>query len=730
MRRTSALLSLVATAAVAAVMAAPLASASVPSGSPPTGRADAQKPPVFTPGDDDANDPYVGNLGNGGYDVSHYDLTVRYNPANDRLWGTTTITARATQNLSRFDLDLRGLTVRAVIVDGRPVKWDRKADELRVTPKAGLRKGKTFITVVVYDGVPVTLPDGSGFVHTHDGAMIIGEPEVAATWFPVNDHPSDKASYRFDVTVPKGLTVVANGVLLGSKTKRGWTTFSWNAREPMASYLATATLGKFNLKSYTHKGIRYWEAVDPALYEPTATPRTGTQYAISEQANNSYKRLTRTISVPAGGASASFWVTRASEPGWDYFFVEARTAGGSDWTTLPDLNGHSSADSGRSCPNWLQIHPFLSHYQSATTDGCAPTGTTGAWNAASGGSDGYEQWAVDLSRYAGKAVELSLTYVSDDAVQNPGVFIDDVSVSTGEGSTSFEADGNPLDGWAVGGAPASSPGNTNDWLVGGTVDGPSSVGDSVDASFAQNGAVVDFLSSQFGPYPFSASGGIVDNDPDLGFALENQTRPIYSKAFFDGPAGNSGVVAHELAHQWFGDSLSVEKWRHIWLNEGFATYAEWLWSEHEGEGTPQQIFNATYAAIPNNDDFWKVTIGAPGADRMFGGAVYVRGAMTLHQLRLEVGDRDFFAILKGWAKANKNGNVTTSQFISYAEKVSGQQLDGLFKTWLFTPRKPVLGDPGARVPLTASPTGLDWRLQALPGADTAVRLWKASKAAR
>ncbi len=115
---------------------------------------------------------------------------------------------------------------------------------------------------------------------------------------------------------------------------------------------------------------------------------------------------------------------------------------------------------------------------------------------------------------------------------------------------------------------------------------------------------------------------------------------------------------------------------------------------------------------------------------MFGGAVCLRGAMTLHQLRLEVGDRDFFATLKGWAKTNKNGNVTTSEFIAYAEKVSGQQLDGLFKTWLFTPRKPVLGDPGARVPLTASPTALDWRVQAPPGADTAVRLWKASEAAR
>ena len=134
---------------------------------PPAERVPAHEPSrrgesaVFTPGADDANDRYVGNLGTGGYDVSHYDLAVRYNPANNRLWGTTTITARATQNLSRFDLDLRGLTVRAVIVDGRPVKWDRKADELRVTPKAGLRKGRTFVTVVVYDGVPVTLPDGS-----------------------------------------------------------------------------------------------------------------------------------------------------------------------------------------------------------------------------------------------------------------------------------------------------------------------------------------------------------------------------------------------------------------------------------------------------------------------------------------------------------------------------------------------------------------------------------------
>ena len=711
MRPMSALVSI---AAGAALVAAPLA--------PASGEGVG-----FRPGADSAGDPYVGRLGNGGYDVSHYDLDVRYDPASDMLWGAATIEAVATQNLSRFNLDLQGMTVRSVTVDGAAAKWQHLKGELRTTPGTGLAEGTAFTTVVTYDGVPATLADGSGFVHTTDGAIVIGEPEVAATWFPVNDHPSDKASYHFDVTVPEGITAVANGALLGADTEGGWTTFTWDAPEPMASYLATATMGRFDLRSYEHAGIKLWDAVDPTLYEPIAGPRTGSQLAISQQADSSYKRLTRTITVPAGGATLSFWVTRASEPQWDYFFVEARHAGGTDWTTLPDANGHSLADTGFSCPFWFTIHPFLTHYQADAGDTCSPSGTTGTWSAASGLSDGPEQWSVDLAAYAGAQVEVSLTYASDDSVQYPGIFLDDLVVSTGEGSTSFEADGDTMDGWATTGPPEGSPGNENTWVVGGAADVPPPVGVAVDASFARHGDVLDFLSETFGPYPFATSGGIVDDDPELGFALENQTRPIYSTAFFDsGP--NVGVVVHELAHQWYGDSLAVEEWQHIWLNEGFATYAEWLWEEDQGAATAQEIFDFFYGVFAPDDPFWDVVIGDPGRDLMFDFAVYARGAMTLHQLRLAVGDEDFFTILRTWSSAQKDGNVTTEEFVSLAEAVSGDQLDGLFETWLFTPGQPSLGasaDAAAGSALTARATAT-----APPGAEGLLLRWKEVLAAR
>ncbi len=109
-----------------------------------------------------------------------------------------------------------------------------------------------------------------------------------------------------------------------------------------------------------------------------------------------------------------------------------------------------------------------------------------------------------------------------------------------------------------------------------------------------------------GPYPFKQAGGIVDDDPDLGYALENQTRPIYSQVIFlEPPADALGIVAHELAHQWTGDSLSVATWRETWLNEGFATYLQWLWSAHHGDGTVQEFFDAD-ASIPADDPFWQL----------------------------------------------------------------------------------------------------------------------------
>jgi hypothetical protein len=347
------------------------------------------------------------------------------------------------------------------------------------------------------------------------------------------------------------------------------------------------------------------------------------------------------------------------------------------------------------CPFWLELHPFLEHYQSAVIDPapdsppCDPTGSSGDWWAVSGASDGWEPWVVDLSPWAGTTVELSLTYASDDIVQYSGVLVDDIVVSTGSGSTSFEADGNVLDGWTVPGSPDSSPGNDNDWIVGTVADTPPTRGEIADGSFARQGEIIGFLEENFGPYPFSAAGGIVD-DTDIAFALENQTRPIYSAGFFTDPLSGDSVIVHELAHEWFGDSLSVQTWQNIWLNEGFATYAEWLWSEREGLGTAQEIFDFYYDVFPADDGFWSLIIGDPGPEALFDFPVYARGAMTLHQLRLAVGDEDFFLILQEWARTHAYGNVTTDQFIQLAEHISGQQLDGLFDAWLFTAAKPDL----------------------------------------
>jgi hypothetical protein len=196
-------------------------------------------------------------------------------------------------------------------------------------------------------------------------------------------------------------------------------------------------------------------------------PHTGDYYVYSQIGDVSYKRLTRTIDVPAGGATLSFWTSRDTEADWDYQFVEARTPGQDDWTTLPDLNGHTSPDTGLSCPaGWDTLHPQLRYYQTVTSPTtCSSTGSNGGtWNAASGNSGAWEQWTVDLAPYAGGQVEISLAYASDWATQGLGVFLDDIAVSTGQGSTSFEEDADPMDGWAATGPPPGSAPNPNNFV--------------------------------------------------------------------------------------------------------------------------------------------------------------------------------------------------------------------------------------------------------------------------
>ncbi|MBA3489398.1 MAG: M1 family metallopeptidase [Longispora sp.] len=215
--------------------------------------------------------------------------------------------------------------------------------------------------------------------------------------------------------------------------------------------------------------------------------------------------------------------------------------------------------------------------------------------------------------------------------------------------------------------------------------------DNARASIRRTPEIIDWASKLFGPYPFEAQGGVAAPLDGIGFALENQTRPVYSWKFWrKGP--NPYVVVHELAHQWYGDNVSVHDWRNIWLNEGFAAYAEWLWSEQHGEGTAQEIFDTSFAKLPAEHSFWQVAPGDPGADALFNSAVYNRGAMALHQIRLAVGDKKFFAVLTGWGKHKRYRTATIEEFRAYMERLSGKDLQSVFDTWLFTKGKPVMSD--------------------------------------
>jgi hypothetical protein len=249
-----------------------------------------------------------------------------------------------------------------------------------------------------------------------------------------------------------------------------------------SSFIATGDFLKVTDPDRSFPQFESWPAAEylSGLAGPF-DPHTGASFMWSDRADEAYKRLTHTINVPAGGATLSFWTSFNLEQDFDYMIIEAHTVGQEDWTTLPDLNGHTSSDlsADQACTGgWSNpddaanvLHPFLTHYQTFNpADGsCSSTGTSGVWNAANGSSSGWQQFEVDLAGFANSQVEVSITVLSDWGLQQfPGVFIDDVVVSTGEGTTSFEDDGDQLDGWTVSGAPQDDAGiegpNRNDWI--------------------------------------------------------------------------------------------------------------------------------------------------------------------------------------------------------------------------------------------------------------------------
>jgi aminopeptidase N len=443
-----------------------------------SGPPETVTPGVPSPGAPGIGDPDFPLDGNGGYDVAHYTLRIGYEPGRRHLDGRATIRATATQPLSSFNLDLHGFEVGEVTVDGAAATFSRDGDELTVTPPRPLARGAEFAVEVAYAGRPQPVRGSSnlgtyGFIPTADGAFVTCEPNGAKTWFPGNDHPADKATFDFEITVPRGVTALANGELVSEKPADGGrTVFTWRERNPMVTYLATATLGKFRLK-------------------------------------------------------------------------EGRTAGG--------------------IPNLAAVDP----------------------------------------RFAGSLASLHKL----------------------------------------------------------------------------SGEITDHWAKVFGRYPFGSTGGVID-DFSAGYALENQTKPMYG-----GFEPDESIIAHELAHQWFGNSLSIRRWEDLWLNEGFATYAEWLWSEHRGDRTAEEHFRAAFSR-PANDSIWSYPPGDARPDDLFHESVYTRGGMTLHALRKEIGDEAFFELIRTWVAEHEHGSVTTAQFTALAEKISGKELDSLFDAWLFQPRRP------------------------------------------
>jgi aminopeptidase N len=463
-----------------------------PIGQPgPSGMPSPSDP--YTAGATTAGDRLFPAIGNGGYDATHYDLAVAYDPATKLLRGTATIDARALQNLSAFSFDLHRMQVSSVLVDGQPATFAQRADKLVVTPRAGIPLGTSFTTTVTYAS-PVadyTDPDGSseGWVATSDGAFVVNEPVGSMSWFPNNDVPTDKATYDLHVTVPGTSTVIGSGRLIqNAANPNGTHTWTWSETAPMASYLVTATNGAFD-------------------------------------------------------------------------FTE-------DTTTKPDVPAYYAVDSS-----------YTPAQKTAMTSRLSQTPSI-------------------LDFYAG--------------------FLDTA-------------------------------------------------------------------------YPFDAAGGAVDNS-SVGYSLETQTKPMYAVNSVDPSSPDLATIAHELAHQWFGDDVSPATWSDIWLNEGPAEFFSWLWQERSGTSplTTKQRFDTSYAD-PSMD--WSIPPAAPptAADMFDTAAMYTRGAMVMEALREILGEARFKAVLKDYLAAHRYGNASTQQFIDLMKSeggVSQTQLDIFFREWLYGTAKP------------------------------------------
>ncbi len=453
---------------------------------PTTTRAPA--PVSGTEGAPGLGDSYYPNLGNGGYDAQSYTVAITWDPAVGTLTGTTSMVAIATQNLSTFYVDFGELSLIEITVNGAAAlasKTDSSDINLLVEPTQPIAVGETFELVITYSGRPATirsvaLPIDAGWTTAPDGtSYVVTEPDGAYSWFPVNDHPLDKALFRFEITVPDGITAVANGVNTEMITDIGSNTWIWEGTQPMAPYLATVVIGDVVI-----------------------------------------------VNDEAGSAQSGIPIRNVLPP---------------------------------------------------------------------------------------------------ELAANP------------------------------------------------------------PAALALQGEMLNYFAEIFGPYPFATYG--IASVEGFQAALENQTLSVFGadivrSGFFE------TVLVHEIAHQWIGNWVSLADWSDIWLNEGFATYAEWLWEENQrGPQARDALIAEAYATV---EGLAPLAPGAPPPDDLFAFSVYNRGGLALHALRQEVGDDTFFAILRRYTDRYANDNARTVDFIEVAQEVSGIDLSDLFNRWLYQPELPPL----------------------------------------
>ena len=447
----------------------------------------AQRPQAGTGG---LGDSYFPTLGNGGYDVQHYHIDITVDVDANAIDVTETINAVATLDLRAFNLDFLGFTIHTLKVNGKSASFARDGRELTITPLDWLQTDQEFTVTIDYSGVPGADVEDAifselfslGWNHYGDGIYVASEPSGASRWYAVNDHPSDKATYSFHITVADNYIAAANGVLQEVIVGEGENTYVWVARDPIASYLVTIHIGKF---------VRQEEQL------------------------------------------ASGVLLR------NYFPVEAVDRG--------------------------------------------------------------------------------------------------------------------------------------------------------SRTFRQQGEMLDYFESILGEYPFEVYGVAVA-DTLLPFALETQTLSTFGTSILVSQILAERVIVHELAHQWFGNSVTPTQWQDIWLNEGFATYAEFLWTEHtDGVSVLDERIEVAYEfskLLPGISDG---TTGDPGKNNLFNPRlIYIRGALTLHALRLHVGDDAFFDTLRLYVSRFQYDNATTQDFIDVAEEVSRMDLDEFFDSWLHSTELPAI----------------------------------------